>query len=234
MTAIGLNGQPTSSYFLGAWGNIICAIIGLKVHVKGTAPKPPFFFVSNHLSYVDVMVLCKTTKSLFVAKNEVKSWPIFGIIARTIGMIFVDRDKKSDVTRVNAEISDRLARNYGVTIFPEATTSPGHEILPFKTSLLAYPAAKSIPVHYASITYSTPKDDQDAYMAISWWGDQTFFNHFINFLSLRKSSCTITFCDEPEFNTDRKELASELYKKIESTFKPVIEFSEYAKKHTSG
>ncbi len=233
MSAIGLNGQPTSNYFLGVWGRIICSIVRLKVHVNGKAPKPPFFFVSNHLSYIDVMVLCKTTQSLFVAKNEVKSWPVFGIIARTIGMIFVDREKRSDVTRVNDEISDRLSRNYGVTIFPEATTSPGHEILPFKTSLLAYPAAKSIPVHYASITYTTPEDEQDAYMAISWWGDQTFFNHFINFLSLRNSSCTITFCDKPELNTDRKELASTLYRKINNTFQPVIEFSEYAKKHPS-
>ena len=232
-TTLGFNGQPISSYFLGVWGHLICMVMGMKVNVSGTAPKPPFFIVSNHLSYVDVMVLCKTTQTLFVAKNEVKNWPIFGILAKTIGMIFVDREKRSDVARVNNEISDRLEKNYGVTIFPEATTSPGYEILPFKTSLLAYPAARSIPVHYATISYSTPEDEQEAYMAVSWWGEMPFLNHFINILSLRNFTCNITFCEQPELHSNRKELASTLHKYISSTFNPVIEYSKYAERHTS-
>src|SRR5690554_420419 len=124
---VGFNGQSIRRYFLGLWGKSISRIIGMKIIVEGKIPKPPFFFVSNHLSYVDVFILSATIKCLFVAKDEMKRWPIFGTIVSTAGMIFVNREKRSDVKRVNGEISKRISRYNGVTMFPESTTSQSEE-----------------------------------------------------------------------------------------------------------
>lgn len=228
---LGFNGQGIRRFFLGLWGKCISRIIGMKIIVEGNIPKPPFFFVSNHLSYVDVFILSATIKSLFVAKDEMKKWPIFGTIASTAGMIFVNREKRSDVTRVNGEISKRISQYNGVAMFPESTTSPGYELLPFKSSLLDYPAKHQIPVYNASITYTTPDTEQEAYMAISWWGDVPFINHFLNLLTVKNFTGILTISEEPSVNENRKILADQLHQAISSTFKPVIDKSIFLERH---
>ncbi|MFA5668329.1 MAG: lysophospholipid acyltransferase family protein [Balneolaceae bacterium] len=203
----------------------------MKIIVEGKIPKPPFFFVSNHLSYVDVFILSATIKCLFVAKDEMKRWPIFGTIVSTVGMIFVNREKRSDVKRVNGEISKKISQYNGVTLFPESTTSPGYEILPFKSSLLDYPAKHHIPVYNASITYTTPETEQEAYKAISWWGDVPFINHFMNLLTVKNFTGTLIINEEPIVNENRKILADQLHHSISNTFKPVVEKSVFLERH---
>tara|TARA_R110002073_G_scaffold82125_2_gene196500 strand:+ start:933 stop:1646 length:714 start_codon:yes stop_codon:yes gene_type:complete len=225
---IGFNGRKWIAFFLSIWGASICKIIGLSVAVKGEAPKPPYFLVSNHLSYIDVFMIISKTSSVFIAKNEVLSWPVFGFMSRTLGMLFVDRTKKTDVVRVNDLISKRISDAQGILLFPEGTTSDGSKILPFKASLLAYPADNNVPVHYATIRYATAEEEPHASESVCWWTDVTFPSHFIELLKLRKIYGTIHFGNEPITNNDRKELAQELYEKASKQFIPVIEQSEYA------
>lgn len=225
---IGLKGKKWIAFFLSLWGKVICRIIGLEVKVEGTPPKPPYFLVSNHLSYIDIFLFISKTKSVFIAKSEVLSWPFFGIMSQTVGMLFVDRTKKTDVKRVNDLISKRISEAQGVLLFPESTTSAGEKILPFKASLLAYPAEMSMPVHYAAIRYSTPEEEIHASESVCWWREVTFSSHFIDLLKLKKIYGTINFGDEPIMNNDRKKLAADLHDKVEQQFTPVIDKLEHA------
>lgn len=229
LSVIGLKSARWRAFFLQKWGAVMCMIIGLSVEVKGTPPKPPYFMVSNHLSYVDIFMLIAKTKSVFVAKSEVLSWPLFGFMSKTVGMLFVDRSKRTDVKRVNELISERINESQGILLFPEGTTTSGAEILPFKASLLAYPATLNMPVHYATLSYKTPVDEIHASESVCWWRDITFASHLIELLKLRKIYGTITFGDEPISNNNRKELANDLYEKSKEQFIPVIENLEYAK-----
>ena len=231
LTAVGINARAWSSYYLSLWGKLVCMILRLKVTTSGVAPKPPFFIVSNHLSYVDVMMLISKLRCLFVAKSEVMSWPVFGFMTKTVGMLFIDRSKRSDVTRVNKLISKNITNHNGILLFPESTTSAGYEVMPFKASLLAYPAAQKMPVFYATIGYSTPPSEQPAYMAVSWWGEMPFFSHFLNLLKLKKISGHVTFGEAPVIHDDRKELAKLLHERVSSNFDPIIDYLEYAEKH---
>lgn len=230
---IGLNGRKWLAYFLSAWGSSICRIMRLEVEVKGEPPTPPYFLISNHLSYIDVFMMISKTKSVFIAKNEVLSWPIFGFMSHTVGMLFVDRNKRTDVKRVNELISKRISEAQGILLFPEGTTSNGSKILPFKASLLAYPAENNLPVHYATIHYSTPESEPHASESVCWWTDITFPSHFIELLKLRKIYGTINFGSEPIANKDRKILATNLFEKANEQFIPVIENSAYAKQNSS-
>lgn len=230
---IGLQGRKWLAYFLSAWGSSICKIMRLEVDVIGDPPVPPYFLISNHLSYIDIFMMISKTSSVFIAKNEVLSWPIFGFMSHTLGMLFVDRSKRKDVIRVNELISKRISNAQGILLFPEGTTSNGSKILPFKASLLAYPADNNLPVHYATIRYSTPDTEPHASESVCWWTDITFPSHFIELLKLRKINGTIHFGNEPITNKDRKELASNLYKKANEQFIPVIENSAYAKQNSS-
>jgi 1-acyl-sn-glycerol-3-phosphate acyltransferase len=220
---IGLKGRKWSAYFLSIWGAVICKIIRLDVKVEGEAPDPPFFLVANHLSYIDVFMMISKTKSVFIAKNEVLSWPIFGFMSHTVGMLFIDRQKRTDVKRVNNQISNRISESQGILLFPEGTTSNGSKILPFKASLLAYPADNNLPVHYATIRYSTPENESFAADLVCWWTDITFPSHFLKLLKLKKINGTIRFGNDPIINNDRKELAKSFYDKAISQFVPVID-----------
>jgi len=201
---------------LNLWGKSVCKILSIRVEIVGEVPEPPFFLVSNHLSYVDIMIYFNTLKTTFVSKAEVKNWPIIGFMAKTLGIIFIDRRRKSDVARVNRSVADQITEYKGVVLFPEGTTSSGESLLPFKPSILEHPAKSKMPVHYAYITYETGPKDKDAEQTVCWWNDEPFGSHFFNFAANRSTVAKIHFGDETLQRDDRKELAAELYQKVET------------------
>lgn len=231
LSIFGANIQKWRRFGLGLWGRGMCRIFGVRINVVGKPPAAPFYLVSNHLGYVDIFIITAVAKSVFVAKNEMKKWPIFGFLMSTIGMIFIDRAKMADVKRVNAEISDRLNKGYGITIFPEATTSPGYGLLPFKSSLLAYPAEFEIPVYSASLTYSVADSKIEAYNSVVWWGDISFLKHFFQLLSIKRIHGAIRFNEEPIVDKNRKKLANSLRQSVLNIFEPVVSEKEFIDNH---
>ncbi|MEX2364007.1 MAG: 1-acyl-sn-glycerol-3-phosphate acyltransferase, partial [Balneolaceae bacterium] len=210
LSVFGVNYERWRGYLLRNWGKSCCLILGCEVQVKGKAPEPPFFLVSNHLSYFDVFVLFSQLRGIFVAKSDVKSWPLVGMLTRTCGILFIDRERKMDIPRVNQLISQNVNKNQGVIVFPESQTSPGVEILPFRSSLLEYPASVSLPVTYAAITYSSPEGEIDACKEICWWENLSFLTHFMRLLMKKEFTASITFGKKKVASTNRKELAREL------------------------
>ncbi len=215
------------------WGEATSRICGIKIKVEGEAPKPPFFLVSNHLSYADVWVLFSQLNCTFIAKSEVREWPLIGFILETSGILFIDRKKRSDVARVNDEISKHLTNSQGIVLFPEGTTSVGAEILPFKSSLFQFPAEEELPVHCVSLSYDTPDNERPAYQSVCWWDDTPFFKHLFYLFVMKEFSATITFSHETTINSNRKVLAKTVQKLVEQTFIPVIDSETYAKEIAS-
>lgn len=215
------------------WGRAISSIIKLNIKVVGTPPNPPFFLVCNHLSYIDVWVLYSQLRCTFIAKSDVKDWPIVGFVLKTCGVLFVDRGRRGDVTRVNDEISRNLTDEQGIILFPEGTTSAGAEILPFKSSLLQYPAQKEIPLYCASLKYETPPGEIHAFKSVCWWDDTPFFTHLINVLKMKEFSATVTFSNETIVNSNRKELARSSEEIIRASFEPTVDQLTYAEANTS-
>ena len=86
------------------WSRGLCRLFGVRVSVSGPPPPPPFVLVSNHLSYLDILVLGTRPPCVFVAKAEIDDWPIFGALCRAVNTVFVDRKAKRDLPRVLARI----------------------------------------------------------------------------------------------------------------------------------
>jgi 1-acyl-sn-glycerol-3-phosphate acyltransferase len=204
------------------WARIAAAIIGIKMDVEGTPPKPPFFLVSNHLSYIDVIPLWRYTNATFVAKSEVKNWPFFGFGTRMLGVLFIDRELKRDVHRMNRRISSSITKEQGVILFPEGTSTKGAKVLPFKAPLLQYPAEIELPVSYATVSYKTGVSEWPAHLNVCWWGDMPFVSHFWNLLKMSGFAAKITFGDHEFIESDRKILADKLHKAVSDNFEPVI------------
>jgi 1-acyl-sn-glycerol-3-phosphate acyltransferase len=92
--------------------------------------------VANHVSWLDIFVLHAVRPSRFIAKAELKRWPLLGRLIAGCGTLFLERGSRRDAHRVNREARDVLAGGDTIAIFPEGTTTDGRGVLPFKSSLL--------------------------------------------------------------------------------------------------
>lgn len=202
------------------WATSLAFILNMDIKLKGTPPDPPFLLVSNHLSYVDILPFFISMDCVFVAKSEVRSWPVLGRMAEGINIIFIDRSLIRDIPRVNRLIDRNINDKQGVILFPEGTTTNGETVKRFKSSLLKYAASKNFPVSYASIRYCTSDFKKPAKNWVCWWGDQSFTDHFIKLLTVPSIRAVVTFGDNRVKNNDRKKLAKKLQKQVESQFIP--------------
>ena len=81
-----------------SFGRGVLAILGGRLSVIGNAPQPPYALVSNHLSYLDVAVLLAALRRpRFVARADVRHWPLFGLLARAGGTIFLARERRREL-----------------------------------------------------------------------------------------------------------------------------------------
>jgi 1-acyl-sn-glycerol-3-phosphate acyltransferase len=186
-------------------------IFKFTAQVAGPVPSAGLL-VSNHLSYLDVPVMASLTPAVFVAKREIKSWPVIGWLAQLAGTLFIDRGRRMDVAPVNAAIQTTLEGGALVVVFPEGTSSDGRTVLPFKSSLLE-PATRQI--HSLSISLIQYElDDGDASKDVCFWGNVTFFGHLLNLLSKRTLRASIRFAPIQSIDTSRKELAQQLHSEM--------------------
>jgi 1-acyl-sn-glycerol-3-phosphate acyltransferase len=205
------------------WSRLCLRILGGRLRIEGSPPAAPFFLVSNHLSYVDIIVLASHLDVFFIAKLEIRSWPLFGLLTRTVGTIFVDRELRRDVVRVNKLIEDVLRQGYGVVLFPEGTSTQGAEVAEFRSALLDYPARTGTPVHAAALSYRTPPGEIPAHLGVSWWGDAPFGAHAWQLLGLRSFEALVRYSPRTMVGTDRKRLAEETRAAVAEVFEPVVD-----------
>jgi 1-acyl-sn-glycerol-3-phosphate acyltransferase len=188
-----------------AWARSLARCFGMRVTVEGTPPAGGFLMVSNHVGYVDILLLSQFVDVAFIAKSEVRDWPGLGVLASSVGTIFIDRASRRDAVRVKAVIDQALSTGLGVLLFPEGTSGDGRDVLPFKPALLDGAARSGLPVHYAAITYAQPE--------VAWVGDITLVPHAWTLLQLPHIDVKLQFCGTV-VASDRKELADRLWREI--------------------
>lgn len=208
------------------WARGAARLLGLRVRVDGAVPKAPFFLVSNHLSYLDIVTYAAVTPARFVAKSEVRGWPVVGLLARAMGTIFIDRSVKRDALRVLERLAMAARDGDGVVVFAEATSSAGHAVLPFRPALLEWAARTGSPVHHASVGYRTSAGSIPAHLSVCWWGDMTFGRHLVALARLPWIEATVRFGEAPIAERDRKRLADRLHQAVSARFIPVVLESE--------
>jgi 1-acyl-sn-glycerol-3-phosphate acyltransferase len=114
-------------------------ILAIRMRVAGVSPSPaeaPLMLVANHISWLDIHALNTVLPARFVAKSEVRDYPLVGWLSGRIGTLFIRRARPRDVGRVTGRLAEILRGGDPVAIFPEGTTSDGAAVLKFHSSLL--------------------------------------------------------------------------------------------------
>lgn len=197
-----------------SWARGMARVLGMQRRVRGVAPEAPFLLVTNHVSYLDILLLYTCVRGVFVAKRDMRSWPLLGPLAQLMGTIWVKREVRRDAVRVLDLIDEAIARGDGVVLFPEGTTSSGSGMLPMKPALLEWAAREQYPVHYAAIRYESAPGGPPAELALCWWGNMPFGSHVMNVLRMRSFFASVDFAPEPLSAPTRGELAERLQRAI--------------------
>lgn len=188
------------------------AALGVK-RLAAARPPAPALIASNHLGYLDILVLAAVTPVVFVAKREVGGWPAFGWFARMAGTRFIDREKRRDVARVAAELDAPLAAGVGVVLFLEGTSTAGGTVLPFRSSLLQPAIEYGWTVTPVALGYDVPAGHSAA-DEVCWWGDMKLGPHLWNLCTLPEIAVRVAWGEPVVGATDRKELADALHARV--------------------
>lgn len=203
-------GSPFPKLFLG-WAARIC---GARVKKVGTALRRDVVFLSNHVSWVDILAQAGASGTAFVAKAELETAPVVGWLAGLNRTVYVKREARMNVAEQINSVREAMADNWSVTIFPEGTTTDGQSLLPFKTSMLKMlePPPPGVMVQPVVIDYGPVAEE------IGWIGEESGLNNFKRILS-RKGSFRVTLHYlepfDPAENGTRKDIAAKARIEIE-------------------
>lgn len=177
--------------------------------VKGTVPIHGLV-ASNHLSYLDIVVLSAAMPCFFVAKSEIDSWPFFGKAARVGGTLFIDRSSLASAEKVAAMIGERLKLGVPVLFFPEGTSTDG-TMRRFHSRLFEPAVLTGEPVIAASLRYTM--DDGTPERELCWFGDDTFGPHLLKMLKKPAFRAELRF-GEPHVYPHRRIAAKATFAEI--------------------
>ena len=188
--ALAFGWRSISEHLPRFYHRAICRVLGLRVTTRGQrSTTRPTLFVSNHASYMDIEVLGALIRGSFVAKSEVKSWPVFGVLAQLQRTVFVDRRVRS-----SAEQRDSLI------LFPEGTSNDGNRLRPFKSALFSAAeiriddaplVVQPVTIAYVRLNGTPIGRHMRPYFA--WYGDMALADHLWHLAGLGTTEILVEF-----------------------------------------
>ena len=188
------------------------SVLHCKVSLSGTVPRQGLI-ACNHLGYIDILVIGSVCPAIFVAKSDVKFWPIFGWLASCAGTIFVSRSAPVQVASQLSQMQQPLKEGRPVVLFPEGTSSGGASVLPFRSSLFESVIIVESAITPAAIAYDL-EGDGSVEDEIAYWGDHVMLPHLINLLSKKSITAHLRFGASRKPVPDRKEEARLLHSEV--------------------
>jgi 1-acyl-sn-glycerol-3-phosphate acyltransferase len=199
------------------WASRILHILEVKVECNQLAPANfAGLVVANHLSWLDVLVIQSLMPGVFVAKSEVRRWPLIGAMAQACKTIFVDRaSARSAHAMVDSTVA-AFEQGYTVVAFPEGTSSDGAEVGSFHANIFEGAIRARTDVQPLTLRYVDTATGMPAVAAV-FTGEMTLLS------SLRRVLGTSTIRTQVHFGNliaaqghSRKSLAQQAHRSIQS------------------
>lgn len=157
------------------WSAKLMRIVGVEVRPEGEPQgetEAGAMIAANHVSWLDIFVVSSVRPTRFIAKSEIRDWPIAGWIVERSGTLFIRRERRRDTARINELVRAALAEGDRVGLFPEGFTTEGDRLLAFHSSLFEPAVANSAHVHPCAIRYEHA--DGSRCRAIAYVGETSF------------------------------------------------------------
>ena len=199
------------------------AMLGFRVEVRGRrATEGPILFVANHASYADMEMFGSVIPGSFIAKTEVGTWPLFGLLARLQRTVFVDRRVRSSAQQRDS-LTERLQAGDNLILFPEGTSNDSLHVKPFKSALFAAAEVRidgrPVTVQPVSVAYTKINGipmGRDLRPFFAWYGDMELVGHLWNMVGFGTVDAVVQFY--PPVTIDcfgsRKKLAEHCWQAI--------------------
>lgn len=206
---------------------LICHLYNIKIEVHNFPQgNEAGLIVGNHMGFIDILVMHSLTKALFITSQEMRATPLLGPITEMAGCMYVERRNKSNIMGELRNIVNTLNDGFRVTLYPEATSHNGEEILPFKRTLISSAAMAGKPIFPYCFNFKSINGEPFTMKYrdhVCWYGDMGFFPSFVRSVSLKEVVTEVIFLDPyyPKPEDDRGEVADEVRRRIVEKFKPV-------------
>lgn len=179
--------------------------------------------VSNHLSYIDILIISSLLPSVFITSVELKNTALLGTLARLSGSLFVERRRPSGLKREIGDIAAALGQGMPVALFPEGSTSNGDRVRPFKNSLFDAAVLARADIIPICLCYNRVNDERltpENRDLVFYYGGAAFLKHFLRLLYLRSIDVEVVLLDPIKVDThaSRKSLASEAHRGISAEY----------------
>jgi len=205
-----LVGRVRRTELIRRWSAGVLAILNVRFSVRGEVPDlsaAGVMFVANHISWLDIYLLDAVCPVRFVAKAEVRAWPVIGWLAVKIGTLFIERARRHDTARAGREVVDALRQGDCVAVFPEGTTSNGTLLRPFHASLLQSAIDSGARLWPVAIRYV--HRDGTANLSPAYVDDMSFGTSLFRILNEPDLAAEITYLEPlPVQGRSRRELAA--------------------------
>lgn len=198
------------------WCKHLLHCFNFKISASGHLPDARthgVLFVANHISWSDIHAINSVIPVRFVAKQEVKDWPVFGYLVRKAGTLFINRERRRDASRVVNLASLALKYQDNLCVFPEGTTTEGLSVLPFKSSLLQ--AAVEVQAMVIPVTVSYPLADGSPNLQAAYAGETTLFESMARLLDMQQPQVHLHFGAPVQAGSlSRQTLAKDMHSSI--------------------
>ncbi|CEN55407.1 lysophospholipid acyltransferase family protein [Candidatus Methylopumilus turicensis] len=196
---LGIVIMPTATarqrnWIVSHWSRSLLKLLNIELTKHGEMPDHDAvntMFVGNHISWIDIHALNSVRAVRFIAKSDLKSWPIFGWLAKKCNTLFIEREQKKDAVRIIEEASASLKRGDCLCYFPEGTTTDGSTLLAFKGSLMQAPINAGATIWPFAIHY--PNTDGSANTEMAFAGETTLVESIWRIVSLSSPKAVLTF-----------------------------------------
>jgi 1-acyl-sn-glycerol-3-phosphate acyltransferase len=219
-----VNKRRVSIWWTTKISRITIKVLNIKVEDTGTEyiDEQGKLIVSNHMSYIDILVYSSIKPSVFISSVEIEKTFFLGWLAKLGGTLFIERRNPKLIKLEIENISELIEEGFNVVLFPEGTSTDGSEILPFRSSLLAATAKTDIDVVPACLKYMTINSESfnsSNKDTICWYGDMSFAPHFLNLIKTEELTASAQFFRPLSSSVyDRKVLTRKAYSLIEKTY----------------
>ena len=142
------------------WARGMLAIMGIEVRVKGHPAQGPVLMAANHISWLDILVMHAACHCRFVAKSEIRNWPLVGVLTTGGGSLYIERGSHRDAMRVVHQMAAALRDGQVLAVFPEGGTGDGISLLPFHANLLQAAISADAPIQPIALQFIDAQTQQ--------------------------------------------------------------------------